>query len=201
MAALYTLLLVPKFRALGLDGTPLAGGVVSIYEAGSTTPKTSYADADMASANPWPVVLDANGQAGIWVSGPYRIMVTDADGVQQYSADHLFGFGGSYASMPDQDPDKLIAWGTPDGTLINSNMSVADIEAAVRAFNTVTMLAGGLVAAAAGDASAGTLDDKLTVGPGLVKTVNTDGSGVKRLTVSLNDPASVMFITQNFFTP
>lgn len=189
MTAPYTLLLAPKFRAMALDGTPLAGGSVQVYEAGTTTPKTSYTDAGMTTANPWPVVLDANGQADVWLAGPYRIVVSDAQGVQQYSVDHLYGFGGAYASMPDQDVGKVICWGTPGGTLINSNMTMADIEAAVTAFNTVTALGGGVVAAAAGDASAGVLDDKLLVSGDLTKTVSTDGNGVKRLSLNVNRSA------------
>ena len=188
MTAPYTLLLVPKFRAMALDGSPLAGGFVQVYEAGSTTPKTSYADSGMAAANPWPVVLDANGQADIWLAGPYRIVVSDAQGVQQYSVDHLFGLGGAYASIPDQDVGKILCWGTPGGTLINSNMTMADIEAAVHAFNTETMLGGGVVAAAAGDASAGVLDDKLLVAGDVTKTISTDGGGVKRMTLGVNRP-------------
>lgn len=197
MAAPYTLLLAPKFRAFDLAGAPLSGGKVYIYEAGTTTAKSSYTTAQMAAANTWPVVLDSNGQADVWVSGPFKAVVTDADGVQLYTQDSLYGFGGIYTSMPDQDVDKLLAWGTADGTLINSDMTLTDIQAAVRAFNTVTMLSGGVVAAAAGDASAGVLDDKLLVSGEVTKSTSTDGSGVKRLTLNVNRPVgAVLYLAQ-----
>jgi hypothetical protein len=179
MAALYTLLLAPKFRAVDLAGAALSGGRVYIYEAGTTTPKASYADAQNSAQNPWPVILDTYGMADIWVPGPYKIVVTDSDGVQLYTVDSLYGFGGAYVSMPAQSSDKLLAWGTVDGEIVNSELTLADIEDAVRAFDTVTMLDGGLVAADVGDESAGVLNDKLDVGPGLTKIVLTESLSKK----------------------
>ena len=188
MPTSYTMLLVPRFRAFDLAGDPLTGGKVYVYEAGTTSRKESFSSAALSSANTWPVVLDANGEADIWLAGPYKIVVTDADGVQQYSQDNLYGFGGAYVSMPVQDVDKMLAWGDVDGEVANSTLTLSAIEAAVNAFNTITMLNGGVVAAAAGDASVGVLDDKLQAGPGILKTVTTDGAGIKTVQISALSP-------------
>lgn len=199
MSTTYTLLLQPRFRSLLADGTPNAGGRVYTYAAGTTTPLASYANATCTASNTNPVILDASGEADIWIPGPYKLVVQDANGVQLYSADNLYGLtGGTTAGLQLQDQDHYLVWDSIDGQIKNSGMTMADVEAAVRAFNTVTLIGGGLVAADAGDASAGVLTDKLQVGPGLTKTVETDSEGVKR--VAIDSPGSTYFIIANFAT-
>lgn len=198
--AVYTLLLQPRFRSLLADGTPNAGGRVCTYAAGTTTPLASYANATCTAANTNPVILDANGEADIWIPGPYKLVVQDASGVQQYAVDNLYGLTGeSAASLEDQEADRYLVWDSVDGKIKNSSVPMADVEAAVRAFNTVTVLGGGLVAADAGDASAGVLADKLQVGPGLTKAVQTDSEGVKRILV--DSPAATVLLGALFVTP
>lgn len=131
MPVSYTLLLHPKFRSFLVDGTLNIGGKVYTYEAGTTTPAKTYQDATLTTANTNPVILDANGQADIFYSGHYKIVVCDANGVQLYSADNLFGaMSPEICSFPVQDNDKLIAWDDVDGKLKNSNMTLFDIELA-----------------------------------------------------------------------
>ncbi len=65
----------------GLSGTPLAGGKVYVYEAGTTTPKTTYNNSDLTVPNTWPIVLDALGQADVFVEGDCRVIVLDRLGV------------------------------------------------------------------------------------------------------------------------
>jgi hypothetical protein len=79
-------LVFPEFRAFDDNGDPLAGGFVYTYEAGSLTPKDTYTTALLNVANTNPVELDAEGyptSGGIWLSGSYKIIIKDADGVQQ----------------------------------------------------------------------------------------------------------------------
>ncbi len=198
--AVYTLLLQPRFRSLLADGTPNSGGRVYTYAAGTLVPLASYVNAACTAANTNPVILDAQGEADIWIPGPYKLVVQDANGVQQYAVDNLYGLtGASAASIPAQEPGRYLVWDSVDGQFKNSDMPAVDVEAAVRAFNTVTILGGGLVAADAGDASAGVLADKLQVGPGVAKSVETDGEGVKR--VRLRSPGATLFILQNYVTP
>lgn len=66
-----------------LDGQPIVGGKVYVYQAGTTTPVTTYQDPSLGngSQNPFPVVLDGRGQATIWaLPGTYREQVVDAQG-------------------------------------------------------------------------------------------------------------------------
>ena len=69
-----------SFQCLGLDGKPLAGGKVYTYEAGTTTPKSTYTTMAGTVANPNPVILDQNGKAKIFLSdGSYRLQIKDSN--------------------------------------------------------------------------------------------------------------------------
>lgn len=48
-------------------GDPLAGGLLWTYAAGTNNSLSTYSDADLTSANPVPIVLDAAGRAKIWL--------------------------------------------------------------------------------------------------------------------------------------
>lgn len=94
MAGQFSLTLKPYFQAYGQDGLALVGGKVEVYEQGTSTPKTSYSDAAQTVENSWPVVLDALGQASIYISGPYKMVVKDSAGVVLYTADNIIGITG-----------------------------------------------------------------------------------------------------------
>lgn len=199
MPVSYTLLLHPRFQSLLDDGTPNAGGKVYTYQAGTTTLATTYSDPGLTAANANPVVLDASGQADIWCSGPYKLVVQDVNGVQLYSADNLFGFKSDlFCSLPVQDQDKLWAWDSVLGKVKNSNLTLTAIEIAVNAFNVALLTNGAVVVADVGDTSPGTLTDKLLVSGALTKAITTDGSGNKRLSLSVDDPVgSDLYLYEN----
>lgn len=91
----------PKFRAWDPDtGLPLAGGKVYTYWPGTTTNKATYTGEAGDTANANPVILDANGEADIYLDGSYAIKVTDSADVTAYTVD------------PVSDPSQLgVAWG------------------------------------------------------------------------------------------
>lgn len=92
MAVLYT----PHFmQFFANDGTPLAGGKLYTYAAGTTTPKATYTTAAGTIANANPVVLDAYGRAVIFIEGSYRFdLYTSAD-VLIKSTDNVTSFNAS----------------------------------------------------------------------------------------------------------
>jgi len=66
------------------NGDPLSGGFLYFFESGTSTPKTTYSDEDLTTENANPVELDAYGVPGdIFFTGTARIVLTDADDVQQ----------------------------------------------------------------------------------------------------------------------
>jgi len=83
---------LPKFRFFTAGGTgtpvrPLVGGKVYFYEAGTTTPKDTYTSSTGLVANTNPVILNARGEADIWLGGgAYKMLVTDENDVAQGGA-------------------------------------------------------------------------------------------------------------------
>jgi hypothetical protein len=85
-----TLLPLPKARFFSIDGTPLVGGKVLTYAAGTTTPLASYTDSTGAVANTNPVILDAAGEANIWLGDAlYKIVLQDSAGATQWTVDNV----------------------------------------------------------------------------------------------------------------
>lgn len=74
---------IPFVKARFFDrcGKPLAGGKVYTYEANTTTDKTTYKDPYGLTPNTNPIILDAAGEADIYLDGTYRIRITDRNDV------------------------------------------------------------------------------------------------------------------------
>ena len=69
-----------SFQCLGLDGKPLAGGKIYTYEAGTTTPKSTFTTMAGDVPNLNPVILDQNGKAKIFLGdGSYRLQIKDSN--------------------------------------------------------------------------------------------------------------------------
>ena len=77
-----TLMPEGRQRYFNNDGTPCAGGKLTTYAAGTTTPKATYSDADGNTPNPNPITLDAHGEAVIYWAGAYKVDIRQADGQQ-----------------------------------------------------------------------------------------------------------------------
>lgn len=72
------------------DGAPLVGGKLYSYEAGTTTPLATYLDADQDATNTNPIILDANGQATIFLGeDAYKFVLHDANDVPQWTVDKI----------------------------------------------------------------------------------------------------------------
>lgn len=84
------LLPVPKARFYNTAGNaPLAGGKVYAYAAGTSTPKDTYTDSSGTTPNTNPVILDAAGEADIWLVGNYKIVVKDASDALRWTVDNV----------------------------------------------------------------------------------------------------------------
>jgi hypothetical protein len=83
---------VPKMQFFDINGEPLVGGKVYTYQAGTTTPLATYTDNTNAYANPNPVILNARGEAAIWLGGlNYKFRLTDANDVEIWTVDYISG--------------------------------------------------------------------------------------------------------------
>jgi len=80
----------PKMQFFDINGEPLVGGKVYTYEAGTTTPVATYSDSTGVSVNPNPVVLNARGEAPIWLGADiYKFKLSDANDVEIWTVDYI----------------------------------------------------------------------------------------------------------------
>ena len=87
-----TLAPTPKLQFFDLNGAPLSGGLLYTYEAGSTTPLTTYTDSTGVSANTNPIILDSRGEANVWLAGDiYKFALYTSDSVLIWTVDNING--------------------------------------------------------------------------------------------------------------
>ena len=81
----------PKQQIFGSDGTPLVGGKIFTYLAGTSTPTATYTDYSAGTANTNPIILDSLGQANIWLLSTvsYKFIVKTATDVLLYTVDNI----------------------------------------------------------------------------------------------------------------
>lgn len=93
------------FTATDENGAPIPGAKLYFYEDETTTPKNTWSDLDLSVVNAWPVVADGSGRftTDIFLdTDPYRIKLTDENGVQIWLKDNCNTFNGpaSASSFP-----------------------------------------------------------------------------------------------------
>lgn len=80
--------IIQQFR--DANGAPLAGGKVYTYAAGTSTALATYVDQTEATPNTNPIILNANGEADIWIgSSAYKFVVRDSNDVFIKSVDNI----------------------------------------------------------------------------------------------------------------
>jgi len=80
----------PKIQFFANDGTPLVGGKLYSYAAGTTTPLATYTAYAGTVANTNPVILDSRGEADVWLgAGPYKLALYDSDNALIWTVDNI----------------------------------------------------------------------------------------------------------------
>lgn len=82
------IMIAPKFHVDDSTGAPLASGKVYTYDAGTTTPKDTYADSGAVTPNANPIILDSRGEATVYGTGTYKIVVKDSNDATIYTVDN-----------------------------------------------------------------------------------------------------------------
>lgn len=91
---------VPRQQFFSASGVPLAGGCLFSYISGTSTPLATFTDSTGSSMNTNPVILDAGGEASVWL-GPqtYRLKLVSSGGIncaagsQQWQIDGISDVG------------------------------------------------------------------------------------------------------------
>lgn len=167
-----------RYRAFDADGNPLAAGKLYTYEAGTSTPKTTYTDKDAGSANTNPVVLDADGYADVWLdTGGYKFVLKDSNDALLWEKDDIDGgSAGGYASA-------VISKSSGFAVTINEQNNVIICTAALTASL--------LPAATAGDGFAvvfiNTSSGNVTIDPDGAETIN----GASNLVLNAGSSVSI----------
>jgi len=79
-----------KMQFFAASGIPLAGGLLYTYAAGTTTPSTTYTDSSGGTANSNPIVLDARGEANVWLgAATYKFKLCDSTNTEIWTVDNI----------------------------------------------------------------------------------------------------------------
>lgn len=110
------------FQFFSNDGLPLAAGKILTYQAGSTTPFTTYTDSSGLIANTNPIILGTSGRppSEIWLEEGYfyKFVLTDASDVVIQTYDNLYGIIGVAPSPATPTPAGVIVlWSGSIGSI------------------------------------------------------------------------------------
>ena len=86
-----SLFYLPRAQGFDTNGLLMSGAKLNFYSAGTSSPKNTYSDSDLTTANANPVVANASGLFGpIYLgAGGYKVVLTDADDVELWSQDEV----------------------------------------------------------------------------------------------------------------
>jgi microcystin-dependent protein len=155
------------FQFFTTTGLPLAGGYLYTYQAGSTTPLTTYTDNGGTSSNTNPIQLGTDGRppAEIWLTYGfnYKFVLADSTNAVIQTYDNLYGIIGVQATSGATIPAGLISmWSGSIGS-IPSGWYLCD-----------------------GSNGTPNLTDKFIIGAGSAYAVNGTG-GVSSVTLTTNN--------------
>jgi hypothetical protein len=160
------------FQFFNNDGLPLNAGKIFTYQAGSTTPLSTFTDSSGLIANTNPIILGTDGRppSTIWLSEGffYKFVLTTAADVTIQTYDNLYGIIG--AAPPAATP-------IPAGGIFLWSGSIGSIPAGYVLCN--------------GSNGTPDLRDRFVVGAGSTYAVNATGGSANAVVVSHTHAATV----------
>jgi hypothetical protein len=174
------------FQFFNNDGLPLNAGKIFTYQAGSTTPLTTYTDSSGLIANTNPIILGTDGRppSTIWLTEGffYKFVLKTSADVTIQTYDNLYGIIG--ATPPAATP-------IPAGGIFLWSGSIGSIPAGYVLCN--------------GSNGTPDLRDRFVIGAGSSYAVNATGGSADAVVVShthaatsvVTDPTHVHSMTRN----
>ena len=111
----------PKAQFFDASGSPLVGGKVYTYAAGTTTPLETYTSESAVTPNTNPVILDSRGECDLWFSpaSSYKVVLKSATDVLQWTVDNI----STYGTLASQNSNNVaITGGTITGVTLTVNV-------------------------------------------------------------------------------
>ena len=108
------------------NGTPLAGGLLYSYAAGTTTPQATYTSSTGAIFSTNPIVLDSGGRipsgGEVWLSGgiSYKFALYDASSVLIATWDNITGINSNFLNFNALNEVQTATAGQTVFTLVNA---------------------------------------------------------------------------------
>ena len=160
------------FQFFNNDGLPLNAGKIYTYQAGSTTPLSTFTDSSGLIANTNPIILGTDGRppSTIWLSEGffYKFVLATSSNVTIQTYDNLYGI--INAAAPAATP-------IPAGGILLWSGSIGSIPAGYVLCN--------------GSNGTPDLRDRFVVGAGSTYAVNATGGSADAIVVSHTHTASV----------
>ena len=116
----------PKAQFFDASGTPLVGGKVYTYAAGTTTPLQTYTSETAVTPNTNPVILDSRGECDLWFSpaSSYKVVLKNANEELQWTVDNI----STYGTLASQNSNNVaITGGTITGVTLTVNV-IGDVS-------------------------------------------------------------------------
>jgi hypothetical protein len=110
------------FQFFTSTGLPLNAGYIYTYQAGSSTPLTTYSDVNGLIPNPNPIILGSDGRptTEIWLTQgySYKFVLTESNNNQIQTYDNLYGILQNAPAQASSIPSGLIAiWSGSIGSI------------------------------------------------------------------------------------
>jgi hypothetical protein len=110
------------------DGVPLSGGLIYSYEAGTTTPKTTYTSNLGTIAHTNPIILNSAGRVPsgeIWLTtGNYKFVLATSTNVLIATYDNVFAVGGNNLVVNFTGNGTQVAFVLPFSPVVNTQVYI-----------------------------------------------------------------------------
>jgi hypothetical protein len=109
------------FQFFTTTGIPLSGGLLYTYQAGSSTPLTTYTDVNGLIPQTNPIVLGTDGrpQQEIWLTSgySYKFVLCDSSNNQIQTYDNLYGIPNAVSGSTTVPSGAILMWSGSIGSI------------------------------------------------------------------------------------